>query len=144
MGSPASHFVFELVGLSCFPNSLLTETGMRIAGTAYRWPYGIAPPPELLASGTGLLAARPTEINFVGERGIRGRVLRKAYLGETIDYRIMVGDADVRVQKTRHVPPGFDSSRLKTPIFCSTTPVFMRVSGRISGSACNGTLGLLK
>jgi iron(III) transport system ATP-binding protein len=104
MGSPASHFVFELIGLSCFLNSLLTETGMQIAGTAYRWPYGIAPPPELLASGTGLLAARPTEINFVGERGIRGRVLRKAYLGETIDYRIMVGDADVRVQKTRHVP----------------------------------------
>jgi len=51
-----------------------------------------------------LLAARQTEINFVGERGIRGRVLRKAYLGDTIDYRIMVGNAGVRVQKTRHVP----------------------------------------
>mgnify|MGYP001768776071 CR=1 FL=1 len=104
MGSPASHFVFEFVGLSCFPNSMLTETGMQIAGTAHPWPHGIAPPPELPASGTGLLAARPTEINFIGERGIRGRVLRKAFLGETVEYRIMLGDADVQVQKTRHVP----------------------------------------
>jgi len=42
------------------------------------------------------------------------------------------------------LPPGFDSSRPKTPIFHSTTPVFMRVSGRISGNACNGMFGLLK
>jgi hypothetical protein len=41
-------------------------------------------------------------------------------------------------------PPRFDSSRLKTPIFHSATPVFMRVSGRISGNLCNGTLGLFK
>jgi hypothetical protein len=33
------------------------------------------------------------------------------------------------------IHPGFDSSRLKTPIFHSTTPVFMRVSSRISGNA---------
>ena len=102
--SPANRFVFEFIGLSCFLNSMLTETGMQIAGTAYPWPNGIAPAPELLASGSGLIAARPTEINFVGERGIRGRVLSKAYLGETIDYRIMVGNAEVRVQKTRYVP----------------------------------------
>jgi iron(III) transport system ATP-binding protein len=31
-------------------------------------------------------------------------VLRKAYLGETIDYRVMVGQTEVRVQKTRRVP----------------------------------------
>lgn len=98
--SPANRFVFEFIGLSCFLNSMLTEAGMQIAGTAYPWPNGIAPAPELLASGSGLIAARPTEINFVGERGIRGRVLSKAYLGETIDYRIMVGNAEVRVQKT--------------------------------------------
>ncbi len=59
---------------------------------------------SLVASGIGLFAARPAEINFVNAGGIRGRVLRKAFLGETIDYRIMVGDTQVRVQKTRQVP----------------------------------------
>ena len=34
-------------------------------------------------------------------------VIRKAYLGETIDYRIAVGQTEVRVQKTRRLPgPG--------------------------------------
>jgi hypothetical protein len=54
-----------------------------------------------------------------------------------------------RPQSERKTPaqmgmPGFDSSRPKTPIFHSTAPVFMRVSGRISGNSCNGTFGLLK
>ena len=103
-GLPENRFVFEFIGLSCFLHSGLTESGMQVAGITYPWPNGIAPPPGLLANGTGLLAARPTEINFVSEHGIPGKVLRKAYLGETIDYRIRVGDAEVRVQKTRHVP----------------------------------------
>lgn len=103
-GSSANRFVLEFIGPSCLLNSMLTVTGMQIAGTAYPWPNGIGPPSELLASGTGFLAAQPTEISFVGERGIRARVLRKAHLGETIDYRIMVGDAEVRVQKTWHLP----------------------------------------
>lgn len=81
-----------------------SRSGMQIAGFAYPLHNGIAPPPGLIASGTGLLAVRPTEIDFVSEGGIRGEVLRKAYPGETIDYLIMVGDTEVRVQKTRHVP----------------------------------------
>jgi len=36
------------------------------------------------------------------------------------------------------------ASKNRTPIFHSTTPVFMRVSGRISGNACSGMFGLLK
>ena len=50
-----------------------------------------------------MLAARPTEIEFVAAGGVRGVVARKAFLGETIDYRIAVGDTEVRVQKTRRV-----------------------------------------
>ena len=36
--------------------------------------------------------------------GLRGVVSRKAYLGETVDYRVMIGDAEIRVQKGRRVP----------------------------------------
>ena len=103
-GSPANRFVFEFIGLSCFLQAGLTSSGMNIDGVPYTWPGGVAPPAELLAAGVGLLAARPTEIDFVGEGGVRGKVVRKAYLGETIDYRVMVGATELRVQKTRRVP----------------------------------------
>ncbi|WP_301101291.1 ABC transporter ATP-binding protein [Propionivibrio sp.] len=103
-GSPANRFVFEFIGLSCFLKAGLTPSGMQIAGNDYAWPNGIAPSTEIIASGRGLLAARPTEIDFVGEGGVRGHVISKAYLGETIDYRVMVGETEVRVQKTRRVP----------------------------------------
>ncbi|WP_301102413.1 ABC transporter ATP-binding protein [Propionivibrio sp.] len=106
-GSPANRFVFEFIGLSCFLQAGLSPSGMSIDGTPYDWPGGLLPPAEILASGTGLLAARPTEIDFVSAGGVRGVVMRKAYLGETIDYRIAVGQTEVRVQKTRRLPgPG--------------------------------------
>ena len=102
--SPANRFVFEFIGLSCFLHAALTPSAMQIGGIPCAWPAGIAPPAELVAAGAGLLAARPTEIDFVGESGVRGKVARKAYLGETIDYRVLVGDTEVRVQKTRRLP----------------------------------------
>jgi iron(III) transport system ATP-binding protein len=106
-GHPANRFVFQFIGLSCFLKADLSASGMHIAGENHPWPGGVAPPSELIASGAGLLAARPTEIDFTSQdnvSGVRGRVARKAYLGETIDYRVMVGDSEVRVQKTRRVP----------------------------------------
>ncbi len=106
-GKPANRFVFEFIGLSSFLHAELSPAGMSVDGATYPWPGGIAPTSELLAKGAGLLAARPTEIEFVGDRdaaGVRGIVARKAYLGETIDYRVKIGAAEVRVQKTRRVP----------------------------------------
>ena len=103
-GSPANRFVFEFIGLSCFIQTQLTHNGMRLGDTDYPWPENITPPSELIAAGKGLLAARPTEIEFTGEGGIRGEVLRKVYLGEIIDYRVRVADTEVRVQKTRRTP----------------------------------------
>jgi iron(III) transport system ATP-binding protein len=67
-------------------------------------PANIAPPAALVQAGQAWLAARPSEIDFVGEGGLRGVVSRKAYLGETVDYRVMIGDAEIRVQKGRRVP----------------------------------------
>jgi len=103
-GSPANRFVFEFIGLSCFVQAGLTPSSMQIAGNTCDWPAGLAPPPQMIAAGAGLLAGRPTEIDFVSEGGVRAKVVKKAYLGETIDYRVLVGDAELRVQKTRRVP----------------------------------------
>jgi iron(III) transport system ATP-binding protein len=103
-GSPANRFVFEFIGLSCFLPAALNAGGMIINGVSHPWPNGRAPSPELIAAGRGLLAARPTDIDFVSEGGVRGQVTRKAFLGEIIDYRIMIGEVEIRVQKTRHIP----------------------------------------
>ncbi|MEI7429004.1 MAG: ABC transporter ATP-binding protein [Betaproteobacteria bacterium] len=103
-GSPANRFVFEFIGLSCFLRAGLSPSGMQIDGINHSWPNGMAPSAELIASGTALLASRPTEIDFVSDGGVRGIVARKAFLGEIIDYRIKIGDTEIRVQKTRHVP----------------------------------------
>ena len=103
-GSPANRFVFEFIGLSSFLQAGLSGSGMQIAGVSYPLPAACAPPPDILASGSGLLATRPTEIDFVSEGGVRAEVLQKAYLGETIDYRLLVGTTEIRVQKTRRLP----------------------------------------
>jgi len=102
--NPANRFVFEFIGLSCFIEAGLSPEGFHLGGTRYPWPEGATPSGEIIAAGKGLLAARPTEIDFQAEGGIRGEVLRKVYLGETIDYRVRVADTEVRIQKTRRTP----------------------------------------
>ncbi len=101
-GAPANRFVFEFIGLSSFLKVALREGRMEVGGQSYVPPS--PPAPELFAAGGAWLAARPNEIAFSSETGVEGRVERKAYLGEAIDYRVRVGDAEVRVQKTRREP----------------------------------------
>jgi len=100
-GARANRFAFEFIGLSCFLQARLSPAGMQIDGMACDWTARVAAPAELIAGGVGLLAARPTEIDFVGEGGVRGEVVRKAYFGETIDYLVRVGSSELRVQKPR-------------------------------------------
>ena len=98
-GEPANRFVFEFIGLSSFLKVDLSPAEMRVGGVVCPWPA--PPPPEMIAEGGAWLAARPTEIEFAAEGGIRAKVVRKTFLGEIIDYRVAVGDAEIRVQKTR-------------------------------------------
>ena len=100
--NPANRFVFEFIGLSCFVEVGLSAEGFHLSGERHPWAQGRAPSEELLAAGKGVLAARPTEIDFVAEGGVRCKVRRKVYLGETIDYRVDVAGTEVRIQKTRH------------------------------------------
>ena len=102
--NPSNRFVFEFIGLSCFLPAGLAPSGMQIAGATLPWPGNVEPPAALMSAGRGLLAARPTEIDFVSEGGVRCEVVNKSYLGETIDYRVLVGETELRVQKTRRVP----------------------------------------
>lgn len=100
-GAPANRFVFEFIGLSCFLKARLDAEGMILGGERQAWPAGNPPPRNLIDAGQAILAVRPSEIGFLASGGIRGTVVRKAFLGETIDYRIAVGADEIRVQKTR-------------------------------------------
>jgi iron(III) transport system ATP-binding protein len=98
--APANRFVFEFIGLSSFLDVTLAPDAIKVAGQSASLPG--SPPPDLVAAGRAVLAARPDEIAFA-DHGVAGVVARKAYLGEVIDYRISVGDAEVRVQTSRRV-----------------------------------------
>ncbi|MDR2507871.1 MAG: ABC transporter ATP-binding protein [Candidatus Accumulibacter sp.] len=129
-GEPNSRFVFEFVGLSSFIEVAFAEGGMRIGDGVYPWPGGVLPASAIRAAGRGLLAVRPFEIEFRnvdGNKGVPGIVTRKVFLGETIDYRLQVGDkAEIRVQKTRRNPgPAVgDNIKLEFP-----RPHWYRVDG---------------
>jgi len=101
-GEPANRFVFEFIGLSTFLCVSLDRDGVRVDGVPVD---ALAlPPADLAARGQAVLAARPGEIDFAGDGGVPGRVSRRAFLGDIVDLRVAVGEQEVRVQKSRHVP----------------------------------------
>jgi iron(III) transport system ATP-binding protein len=108
---PANRFVFSFIGLSNFIDVDITGTEARIpAGTSG------ATGPGLLASRLApmdlgpraFLACRPSDIDFVsgGEHdatpAFEAFVARRTYLGDIIDYKLVAGSAELRVQKPRH------------------------------------------
>jgi iron(III) transport system ATP-binding protein len=101
---PANRFVFGFIGLSNFLEVHLRDEEVRVNGGSVRLPLTTPPPAEMRAGGRAVLASRPSEIDFVGEGGLRGVVKRRAFLGEVVDYRIDVGGREVRVQKGRRAP----------------------------------------
>ncbi|MDR2851373.1 MAG: ABC transporter ATP-binding protein [Desulfovibrio sp.] len=102
--NPANRFVFSFIGLSNFLEVHKANNAYRLAGGDCL-PEGLAPPPALAGHERLSLASRPAEIEFSDAPNIlRGQVARKAYLGETIDYLVKLGEQSLRVQKTRHSP----------------------------------------
>ncbi len=100
--SPANKFVFSFIGLSNFLDVQVRD-GRPVMPDGTPLPGDLAPPPELTAERLSL-ASRPSEIDFAAEDGLPGRVLRKSFLGEIIDYQVETGGQTVRVQKGRRSP----------------------------------------
>jgi iron(III) transport system ATP-binding protein len=102
--APANRFVFGFVGLSSFLEAGLSAGEVSIGGQ--RLAASVAPPapPALVAAGRGVLATRPSEIEFTAEGGLGGVVRRRALLGEIVDYQLDVEGQVLRVQRSRHAP----------------------------------------
>ncbi|HEY8391797.1 MAG TPA: ABC transporter ATP-binding protein [Capillibacterium sp.] len=97
---PANKFVFGFVGLSNFI-PVLVKDGGAVVESAPEAGVLTREIPAAFKESRATLACRPSEIQFVsaGEGGVRGVVKRRSFLGEVIDYRIMVGATEIRVQK---------------------------------------------
>jgi iron(III) transport system ATP-binding protein len=97
---PANRFIFSFIGLSNFLPVIIKNGLVYIEGVEDSGPVSKEPSLDM-ASDRLTLACRPSEIELVKSGGVRAIVKRKVYLGEIIDYRIMVGGTEVRVQKGR-------------------------------------------
>ncbi len=102
--NPANEFVFSFIGLSNFLKVTNTNGRAVIAGTDMDVPASLAIPAEKLGQESLSLATRPSETYFVSTEspdGIRGVVTRKSFLGEVVDYRVKIGEQEIRVQRGR-------------------------------------------
>jgi len=96
---PANRFVFGFIGLSNFLPVEVDGGAVFVEGAL---DAGALPVP--LPDGGArrrILASRPSEVVLGREAGVTGTVKRRVFLGETVDYRIGIGDLEVRVQKHR-------------------------------------------
>lgn len=97
---PINKFVFGFIGLSNFIPAEIRERSAYVEKAFDAGPVTEEIPSDINCKQV-TLACRPSEIEFVPEGGVKGIVERRAYLGDIIDYRIHVGESEVRVQKTR-------------------------------------------
>lgn len=102
--NPANKFVFNFIGLSNQLNVNLSPQGVSFEGLVGSYNIQPAPSAELMNQGKAILATRPSEIDFVASGGVNGIVKRRSYLGEVVDYSILIGNQELRVQKGRRDP----------------------------------------
>lgn len=99
--NPTNKFVFSFIGVSSFNDVIWRDGKAYIKGSEHALPTGLVIPEQMKAESMFNLASRPTEIKFTNAddiNAVRGIVLRKAFLGEIIDYLVKIGEQEVRVQ----------------------------------------------
>lgn len=97
---PANKFVFGFIGLSNFIPAEVIDGEVYVEGAKSAGPLSNQIPAHVKDTRV-TVACRPSEVDFVTGGGVRGIVKRVSYLGDTVDYRVMVGSAEVRIQKPR-------------------------------------------
>ena len=105
--NPKNKFVFSFIGVSSFTDVVWKGNDAYIKGSEHKLPSGLIVPERMKAEEMFNLASRPTEIRFTNANdpnGVRGHVIRKAFLGEIVDYLVKIGDQEVRVQIGRRDP----------------------------------------
>lgn len=105
--NPANKFVFSFIGVSSFTDVEWRGQQAFVKGANTPLPSGIIIPDRMKGEEVFNLASRPSTIKFTSasdEMAVPGQVIRKAFLGEIIDYLVRVGDQEIRVQIGRREP----------------------------------------
>ncbi len=100
---PASRFVFGFIGLSNFLPVEVEGGSAWVEGAREAGPFPVST--GGVPGRRMTLACRPSEVGLSRDTGVLGTVRRRAYLGDTVDYRIAIGAVEVRVQKNRREAP---------------------------------------
>ncbi|MEI6209199.1 MAG: ABC transporter ATP-binding protein [Desulfuromonadales bacterium] len=94
---PSNRFVFSFIGLSNFIPVEITDNKVYVKGQGQAGEIRVGLP-AASAFKKPVLAFRPSDVQMGDDGEVRGIVTRRAYLGDIVDYRIMAGDVEVRVQ----------------------------------------------
>ena len=116
--APANRFVFEFIGLSSFlrVGARRRRHARRRGERAVAGDRAAAARARRRGRGGPRRAARPRSSSPPPAACAAWSRARRI-LGETIDYRIAVGDVEVRVQKSRHARPARRSARPAGSLF---------------------------
>lgn len=93
---PANRFVFSFIGLSNFLPVEISDDRIYLRGESDSGTLDLGLPDR--SGDNPVLAFRPSDVLMVADGGLRGVVKRRAYLGDIIDYRVLVGTTEVRIQ----------------------------------------------
>jgi iron(III) transport system ATP-binding protein len=93
---PVNRFVFSFIGLSNFIPVEISDSKVYVRGEGVSGEIKVGIPDA--AFNKPVLAFRPSDVQMVEAGEVRGIVKRRAYLGDIVDYRVMVGGVEVRVQ----------------------------------------------
>lgn len=89
---PANQVVADFIGLVNFLPAEITGNEVKMTTINY------AVKRNNSFTGKGLAALRPENITLTNEQtGLKGTIISKTYLGDSIDYRIQVGSETIRV-----------------------------------------------
>ena len=97
---PVNDFVFSFIGLSNFIPAEILDGQVYVEGAREAGPLADQIPPDVQDRQV-TVACRPSEIEFVTEGGVQGVVKRTSYLGDIVDYRVVIGQTELRIQKQR-------------------------------------------
>ncbi len=99
---PASRFVFSFIGLSNFVPVVRRDGALHVDGAEGAGPIQANGVPAALTSDLLTLACRPSEVDLAPDgEGLQAHVKSKVYLGDVVDYRVLLGPTELRVQKSR-------------------------------------------
>lgn len=97
--NPKNRFVYSFLGLSNFISVEIHNGKVYPTGQKEQW-LDCAVEPGFTGN-EGVIASRPNEIGLAAEGGFRTKIDKRIFLSDHIEYRVMIGTKEIRIQSTK-------------------------------------------